>query len=80
MKNHTTHLRSVIVPNVRAFACHIACDKKSKSEIVVPVRDKQGAVAAVFNVDSRTLNSFDKEDQNGLEMIADLIYKQDLHC
>ncbi len=43
---------TVIVPDVRQFPGHIACDARSLSEIVVPVRDKDGAIVAVLDVDS----------------------------
>ena len=37
----------VIVPDVREHPGHIACDARSRSEIVVPFRDERGAVAGV---------------------------------
>jgi GAF domain-containing protein len=56
-----------VVPNVEEFPGHIACDSRSKSEIVVPVRDRKGDLLAVFDVDSEKFNSFDIDDQQGLE-------------
>ena len=41
-----------LVRDVEAFPGHIACDSRSKSEIVVPVFDAKGALAAVLDVDS----------------------------
>lgn len=65
---------TVIVPDVHAFPGHIACDSRSNSEIVVPVFDASGALAAVLDVDSTALNAFDSGDQAGLEAIcADLL-------
>jgi GAF domain-containing protein len=65
---------SLIVPDVNAFPGHIACDSRSNSEIVVPVFDKNGALAAVLDVDSTQLNAFDDTDRAGLEAIcADLL-------
>ncbi|MFZ2030790.1 MAG: GAF domain-containing protein [Vitreimonas sp.] len=65
---------SIIVPDVHAFPGHIACDSRSNSEIVVPVFDKSGALAAVLDVDSTKFNAFDTIDQSGLEAIcADLL-------
>ena len=61
--------RTQIVPDVEAFPGHIACDSRSKSEIVVPVFDPAGALIAVFDVDSTELASFDEVDQVGLERI-----------
>ena len=61
---------SIIVPDVHAFPGHIACDSRSNSEIVTPVFDKQGAIAAVLDVDSTQFNAFDAADQLGLEAIC----------
>ena len=58
-----------IVQDVHQFEGHIACDAKSKSEIVVPVRDKTGALIAVFDVDSTEIGSFDELDQAWLGKI-----------
>jgi L-methionine (R)-S-oxide reductase len=66
--------RSIIVPDVHAFPGHIACDSRSNSEIVTPVFDRSGALAAVLDVDSTEFNAFDETDQRGLEAIcADLL-------
>jgi len=48
---------------------HIACDPNSKSEIVVPVFDKDDRLIAVFDVDSTEVGSFDEMDQQYLEQI-----------
>src|SRR5215211_2259072 len=44
--------RTVVVEDVHEFPGHIACDARSRSEIVVPVFDRSGALVAVFDVDS----------------------------
>jgi GAF domain-containing protein len=61
--------RTVIVPDVEAFPGHIACDSRSRSEIVVPVFDPDGALIAVFDVDATEPAAFDARDQAGLETI-----------
>jgi L-methionine (R)-S-oxide reductase len=61
--------RTVIVPDVREFAGHITCDARSRSEIVVPVFDRAGELLAVFDIDSERVNSFDAEDEAGLQKI-----------
>lgn len=66
---------TVIVPDVHAFPGHIACDSRSKSEIVVPLRDTAGNVTGVLDVDSREYGSFDETDQVWLEKIVELIYR-----
>ncbi len=61
--------RTVIVPDVEAFPGHIACDSRSRSEIVAPVFDPAGALIAVFDVDSTELAAFDAIDAAGIERI-----------
>jgi len=59
-----------IVKDVHEFPGHIACDSRSNSEIVVPVYDADGALAAVLDVDSTEIGSFDEDDKMGLEAIC----------
>ena len=58
-----------LVEDVHAFPSHIACDARSQSEIVVPVRDRSGKLIAVFDVDSDKPAMFDDVDKVGLETI-----------
>ena len=58
-----------VVEDVHAFPGHIACDSRSASEIVVPVFGPDGALIAVFDVDSETPAAFDGVDQEWLERI-----------
>lgn len=58
-----------VVDDVHAFPGHIACDARSESEIVVPVRDRNGSLIAVFDVDSDRKGQFDATDRAGLEAI-----------
>lgn len=63
---------TIIVPDVTQFPGHIACDANSKSEIVVPVFDREGKLIAVLDVDSDRLDAFDDDDRVGLERIVAL--------
>ena len=63
-----------IVPDVELFPGHIACSSLSRSEIVVPVWDKQ-EIVAVLDIDSEQLATFDTTDQKWLEQIVVLLYK-----
>ena len=58
---------TVVVPDVNAFEGHIACDSRSRSEIVVPVFARGGELIAVFDIDSEFIGSFDEEDKAQLE-------------
>jgi len=64
----------VVVPDVHAFPGHIACDSRSRSEIVIPLRDGSGAVVGVLDVDSERPAHFDEVDREGLRAVAALIY------
>lgn len=59
-----------LVPDVHAFPGHVACDDRARSEIVVPVFDARGEVAAVLDLDSHLPANFDSEDRNGLEKLV----------
>jgi GAF domain-containing protein len=63
---------TIVVPDVNAFPGHIACDAKSKSEIVVPVFDREGTLIAVFDIDSDRLDAFNQIDRAGVERIVAL--------
>lgn len=69
-----TQKQTIIVDDVHAFEGHIACDSKTNSEIVVPIFNAQGELAAVLDVDSVQLNSFDEDDKAGLEAIAAILH------
>ena len=58
---------SIVVPDVREFPGHIACDARSLSEIVVPVFDHRQEVIAVLDIDSERLATFDDADRRQLE-------------
>ena len=61
---------TIIVDDVHAFPGHIACDSRSNSEIVTPVFDAKGALAAVLDIDSTHFAAFDALDKEGLEAIC----------
>jgi L-methionine (R)-S-oxide reductase len=63
-------MRTIIVPDVKKFPGHIACDARARSEIVVPVLDRRGDLIAVLDVDSAKLDAFKAEDQQGLERLV----------
>ncbi|MDD5307182.1 MAG: GAF domain-containing protein [Deltaproteobacteria bacterium] len=65
---------ALLVPDVHAFSGHIACDSRSRSEVVVPVRARDGHIAAVLDVDGREKDAFCQVDVDGLSRIATLIH------
>jgi GAF domain-containing protein len=64
--------RPVVVPDVEKFPGHIACDSRSKSEIVIPVV-KSRRVTAVLDIDSHKLAQFDEDDIAPLVKILSLL-------
>lgn len=64
--------KPVVVSDVNAFPGHIACDSRSKSEIVLPLF-KEDRVIAVFDVDSTELSQFTEADIEPLTEILKLL-------
>ncbi len=65
----------MFVDDVHSFPDHIACDSASRSEIVIPVHNGMGEVAAVLDIDSPVLSRFDREDKEGLVRLAESLEK-----
>lgn len=65
---------AIIVPDVEKFPGHIACDSRSKSEIVIPLKDPKEKIIGVLDIDSNEYNSFDETDEKMLTQILALIY------
>ena len=65
--------KTIIVPDVETFPGHIACSALSKSEIVIPIRDSDGHIAAVLDIDSTVLNDFSIVDAHALEQLCELL-------
>ena len=60
--------------NVKEYDNYIACDSDTKSEIVIPVFEKDKLVA-VLDIDSVKENDFEHIDRINLEKICRLISK-----
>ena len=65
---------TIVVQDVHQFPGHIACDSRSNSEIVVPLRNKKDEIIGVLDIDSKELGSFDEIDAVWLEKILKLVY------
>ncbi|MCF8348739.1 MAG: GAF domain-containing protein [Bacteroidales bacterium] len=66
--------KSLVVPDVHEFPGHIACDSRSRSEVVVLLKDKTNTIVGVLDVDSDKPDSFDEVDVFWLEKIVTLVY------
>ena len=67
---------SVVVEDVEEFPGHIACSSASRSEIVVPLFDAGGGVAAVLDIDSDRPATFDETDRRMLEIAMQIVSRE----
>nr|WP_104008475.1 GAF domain-containing protein [Jhaorihella thermophila] len=58
-----------LVPDVDAFPGHIACASSTRSELVIPVRNRAGEVIGVLDIDSDRPDAFTQEDAAALDAI-----------
>ncbi|MDO4770878.1 GAF domain-containing protein [Porphyromonas sp.] len=65
--------KTLVVPDVELFPGHIACSSRSRSEIVLPVHNDEGAVVAVLDIDSEYVGTFDDTDALYLGRLCDLL-------
>lgn len=63
-----------IVADVTAFEGHIACSPTTRSELVLPVRNGDGRLLGVLDIDSDQPAAFDATDAEGLGMILDELF------
>jgi GAF domain-containing protein len=63
-----------LVPDVEAFPGHIACASLTRSELVLPVRNRAGEIIAVFDIDSDRPDAFTTEDATGLQSMLDATF------
>ena len=62
--------RTIVVDDVENFPGHIACSALSRSEIVVPMKNENGVVVAVLDIDSSEIADLSSTDQTYLERIV----------
>jgi L-methionine (R)-S-oxide reductase len=60
-----------VVEDVMTFSGHITCDARSRSEIVVPVFNRDDNLIAVLDIDSDRVGTFSDEDRVGLERLVE---------
>lgn len=65
---------AIVVPDVHAFAGHIACDAASRSEIVLPLL-RDGQLLGVLDLDSPMPGRFDEDDAAGLQSLVDVFLR-----
>jgi L-methionine (R)-S-oxide reductase len=62
-----------IVADVHAFAGHIPCDDRTRSEVVVPIHDAEGCPIGVLDIDSHREDHFDDVDGEGCRLIVEIL-------
>jgi L-methionine (R)-S-oxide reductase len=67
---------TIIVPDVDKFPGHIVCDSDSKSEIVLPIINKDGELFGVLDLDSSEYNSFNDADKIYLQEICKFLVEE----
>lgn len=65
---------TLVVDNVCEFPGHIACDIRSKLEVVIPLV-KNGKKYGVLDIDSSVYSRFSKEDVEILVKVLEILYK-----
>lgn len=65
-----------LVDDVKAFPGHIACASSTRSEIVLPVRNRAGDLLGVLDIDSNQPAAFTPADAAGLETILSRVFGQ----
>ena len=63
-----------LVADVEAFPGHIACASSTRSEIVLPVWNREGDLIAVLDIDSDQPDAFDEEDARELAAILASVF------
>ncbi|MGX5174079.1 GAF domain-containing protein [Aliikangiella sp. IMCC44653] len=63
---------SILVEDVDQFTGHIACDSRSRSELVCPIVVNNKLIG-VLDVDSPSLSRFDQADLRGMEMLVETL-------
>lgn len=66
--------QTLVVDNVCSFPGHIACDVRSKSEVVIPFV-KNGKKYGVLDIDSGVYSRFSEKDVKILEKVLEILYK-----
>ena len=65
-----------LVADVDAFPGHIACASSTRSEVVLPVWDTDGALIGVFDIDSDQPDAFTQADVEGLSAVLKSVFER----
>jgi L-methionine (R)-S-oxide reductase len=59
------------VPDVSASDNYLACSVATKSELVVLIRDRAGAIVGQIDIDSHTRDAFGPDEERRVKAVAD---------
>ena len=59
------------VPDVSASDNYLACSVATKSELVVLIRDRAGAIVGQIDIDSHTRDAFGPDEERHVKAVAD---------
>ncbi|AUQ55932.1 GAF domain-containing protein [Phaeobacter sp. HS012] len=63
-----------LVADVEAFPGHIACASSTRSELVLPIRNGDGALIGVFDIDSDQPEAFTRDDAEQIAAILKQVF------
>ena len=66
--------KAQLVSDVESFVGHIACGSSTRSELVLPVWDKSGALLAVLDIDSDQPDAFRQADADALAKVLASVF------
>lgn len=58
------------VPDVSKVSNYLSCSAETRSELVVLIRDKAGAILGQVDIDSHTTNAFGKDEEEAVRKVA----------
>ena len=65
-----------LVDDVNSFEGHIACASSTRSELVIPVWNKSGALLGVLDIDSDQPSAFTRQDADALDALLRDVFGQ----
>lgn len=63
--------RTLNIPDVSRDERYLSCDSRTRSEIVVPIRNDDGEAIGEIDIDSHVLGAFDSRDAAKLQAVAE---------
>lgn len=65
--------KNQVVENVNQLENYLSCSLKTRAEIVVLIRDRDGKVLGQIDIDSHTQGAFDSSDERLLTQVAGIL-------